>query len=153
MCLTSCFDEKVRKKIERKIERHPRHKYLKIGYKIFTTDGEEFYLPYTQYDDVIKQKRWLNEKEFRLNPKEKTIRATNLTQYRTGFHLFLRQDDAKTFAKVWWYAIKRFRENGAFICRVYFDEVTRYGRQESRTVVVAKKIYIPKKCVMDKVTR
>jgi hypothetical protein len=151
MCLTSCFDEKVRKKIARNIERHPRHKYLKIGYKIFTTDGMEFYLPYMHYNNELKQKRWLNEKEFRLNPEEKTIKATNLTRYRTGFHLFLRQNDAKDFAKTWWYAIKRFRQNGVFICRVYFDKVTRYGRQESYSVIVAKKIYIPENCVIEKV--
>jgi hypothetical protein len=143
MCLNSSCLPYDRDRIRRTIERHSVNKHLRIGYKLFTTDGEQLFLAYQSNNQPLKKKRWLHEKQFRNEYTKNTIIDSQLRPYRVGFHIFIDPKDASSFAYHWWNSIARHMNNGIRVCKLYFDDVTRYGLQSGRVVVVAKKIYIP----------
>lgn len=113
------------------------------GWKIFELKKNgELHADY--FGDIARpQRRWLNEKDYcfcREEKKEKEVflEARSKVLYKPGWHIFLREKDAKNW-------LHGSAERGNILKRVKFRNIVASGTWVSyKEIIVAKEIFIPK---------
>jgi hypothetical protein len=141
-----CLDRVLKtRNIKHQIQKNK--KGLKIGYKVFEKRRGGYFSPFFNKQQRLKERKWLRDEFGRV------IFADDDREYRTGYHIFLYEENAKQYASN--ELEYRNRNRNLKVLKVYFDQIlasgiqlvgasSRYLNCQSATIVVAKKMYIPK---------
>jgi len=105
-----------------------------IAYKIMDQDLKNAF----QSNGVsLPLSRWTNEKKYRPRSKTSVLRYNARSKnYRTGFHIFLKRDDAVKFATSY---LRNY-----LVKKVYFRKVVCKGYQHRNPVIICKEICLAK---------
>ena len=105
-----------------------------IGYKIFTPNIGEYYLPLKGNGYIVPVNQWVKEKDYRPQIL-KRYRNVPVGKYPFGFHIFLSKKVALSY-------MRNYCGYESCVMKVRFRNVVAKGLQGKRRTVVAKEMMI-----------
>jgi hypothetical protein len=77
-----------------------KQKRITEGWKVFEEKNNLLFSPIRGRGNYLPVGKWLDEKNYRFNPLIQTLRTDTEESYQTGWHVFVKKEDAEAWKSV-----------------------------------------------------